>query len=151
MSADAHRASSGTNGGTPRRRAYVGLATHPIWFLSGLGAAALAINLALRWHVPLPFCLLREWTGIPCPACGSTRSLLAWSHLDPLGALRFNPLFFLACLGLILWTGAGLAERITRAPLRERLRTMTARRLSVSLALGLVALNWVYLYLTLPR
>lgn len=130
---------------------HAGVVTHPLIYLVGLATAALAVNLALRWHVPLPFCALREWTGIPCPACGSTRSLLASSHLDFLSAFRFNPLFFLVCLGLVFWTGAGLVEHVTGTPLRARLRSKTARWPSLGITLGLIGLNWVYLYLTLPQ
>ena len=121
-----------------------------LWLLLLL-AGALAVNFAMRWSLPLPFCLLRESTGIPCPACGSTRSLLAWTHLDLIAALRFNPLFFLACIGLALWTLLRVVEGFSRWQVSERLRERVVRLPLVRIMAALLAVNWVYLYLTLPR
>lgn len=126
----------------------------PVWvLLAGVGVAGF-VRVAVAWQLPLPFCLLRKLTGLPCPACGSTRSLLAWTHLDPVAAFRFNPLF---CLGSVLaagwlllwvtdrWTGRGLAAGIERAARRLPV-TPVAWILGVS-----AALNWVYLCFSLPK
>ena len=116
-----------------------------------LTAGALAANFAMRRSLPLPFCLLREITGIPCPACGSTRSLLAWTHLDPSGAFFFNPLFFIACVGLAGWTAIRALETFTAVRVSPRIAGGVRRMPLLRLGLGLLAVNWVYLYLTLPR
>ena len=123
----------------------------PVLWLLLLTAGALAVNFAMRWSLPLPFCLLRESTGIPCPACGSTRSLLAWTHLDLITALRFNPLFFLACVGLALWTLLRVVEGFSQWRMSDRLRARAVRLPLVRILVVLLAVNWVYLYLTLPR
>ncbi|HXJ55152.1 MAG TPA: DUF2752 domain-containing protein [Verrucomicrobiae bacterium] len=123
----------------------------PVWILlAGLATAGL-VRLAMAWRLPLPFCVLRKFTGLPCPACGSTRSLLAWTHLDPVAAFQFNPLF---CLGSVLaggwlllwvtdrWTGRARAAQLERA----------ARKLPLVWILAiLAALNWVYLCFSLPK
>ena len=119
--------------------------------LSGLGFLALAANLAMRWQLPMPFCALRKLTGIPCPACGSTRSLLAWTHLDPVAAFLFNPLFFLACAGVALWTIAWLCERIIRQPLLSSGAKAMSRFPVLRIAVILAVANWIYLCLTLPK
>ena len=119
--------------------------------LLGLGLLAAAANLAMRWQVPLPFCALRKLTGIPCPACGSTRSLLAWTHLDPVAAFLFNPLFFLACAGVAVWAAAWLYERISARPVLARWKNVTQQLPVLRVVLSLTAINWVYLCLTLPK
>lgn len=127
------------------------ITTHPLFFLLLLAGAGLAANLALRWEIPLPFCGLREFTGIPCPACGSTRSLLAWTHLDPLAAFRFNPLFFLVCIGVASWAALTVLERITRFNWVTQLQQVSERLPRWRIFLGALIANWLYLYLTLPR
>lgn len=125
----------------------------PEVFWIALAAAMLGLiaYFAMHWKLPLPKCWLREWTGIPCPACGCTRSLAAWATLDLAGALRFNPLFFTACVGLAFWTALRLAEGIWNGQVSQRIRQRVERLPLLRIALSLLAVNWVYLYLTLPR
>jgi hypothetical protein len=98
---------------------------------------------------------LRKITGLPCPSCGCTRSLLAWFHADLAAALRFNPLFFVACLVSPVWLiTAALAKafcwRWPERP-REHLWELAARWPLWQFVLALVALNWLYLCLNLPK
>lgn len=59
--------------------------------LGGLGAVAVFLaNLHLPWR-PRTLCLLREFTGIPCPFCGTTTAAVHAGHLDVVGALMANP------------------------------------------------------------
>ena len=53
-----------------------------------LGAGALYA--ASPVHLPLP-CPLLTVTGIPCPLCGMTRSVIALFRADFIGSVRFNP------------------------------------------------------------
>jgi len=46
-------------------------------------------------------CIMKHVTGIPCPSCGSTRSILAILHGDFSNALHWNPLGFLLLIGLL--------------------------------------------------
>ena len=129
-----------------------GVTSWPLWvYLGGMLLTAVAVNLAMRWSLPLPFCLLRETTGIPCPACGSTRSLAAWATLDLALAFRFNPLFFLACVGFALWTLLRTVEAFSRWRISERIRDAVARLPLLRITIVSLVANWVYLYLTLPR
>ena len=66
-------------------------------------------------------------------------------------AFRFNPLFFLVCLGLIVWLALWVAERAFRCAVTPNLRPRVSGRVLWSAGLALVALNWLYLYLTLPK
>lgn len=135
----------------PTRGSWSEVTKHPISFLLFLAGAGLAVNLAIRWQLPLPFCGLRELTGIPCPACGSTRSLLAWTHLDPFAAFQFNPLFFVACVGVGLWAVLAVWDRVAQGNVVSRLHQFSQRLPRLRLFLGAVVVNWLYLYLTLPR
>ena len=123
---------------------------YPVLLFVAVTGAAWLLRLGVYLQVPLPFCLLRKFTGFPCPGCGCTRSLLAWTELDPLAALRLNPLFFAATVGLFLWAGLGWIAPSQRSrtlrwfgPLRA---LVTPRSLLI-----LAAANWLYLCLTLPK
>jgi hypothetical protein len=122
-----------------------------LFTLTGLVVFAGGAKLASMWSLPMPQCWLRHYTGIPCVSCGSTRSTLAWWHGDLLAAFRFNPLFFLICIGLIAWMAGVLLE----AALGRRLLPTPpawARRLPVwKIGVALAFLNWLYLCLTLPK
>lgn len=113
-----------------------------------LGLVLLA-GVALQLELPLPSCPLRTHTGVPCPFCGSTRAFAALARLDFVSALEFNPLMSVAaCAAGMLW-GLG-AMRADQPGLR--LRSWLGRRpLAKWLLAGALALNWLYLWLHLPR
>jgi hypothetical protein len=50
-------------------------------------------------------CAFKNWTGIPCPTCGTARAALALARFDVLGALSGYPLPTVAWIFLI---GGGL-------------------------------------------
>ena len=58
-------------------------------------AAAGMIAIGAIWPLlpvhPPGLCPLRETTGVPCPFCGMTRSVVAAVHGDIVASLRFNP------------------------------------------------------------
>lgn len=150
----------------PRWQDQVPTRWHAPLLLIALAASAAFVRLCVQWQVPLPFCLLRTTTGIPCPGCGCTRSLLAWTHLDPIAALRFNPLFFVATLAVAAWairrTWVGLQTKAGRPdPTQSHAGSsnpdtcgdsqLLRRALSPRFLALLAALNWLYLCLTLPK
>ena len=119
------------------------------FLLLPVGAVAARLVLSQGWFSPQ--CLLRKFTGIPCPSCGCTRSLAAWSYLDFEQAFRFNPLFFLVCAGMLLWFGARAMELLSRQKFLPNLR-LTLREWPLwKIGAALVALNWLYLCLALPK
>jgi hypothetical protein len=111
------------------------------------GAVALALvalsPLGATLAAALPSCLFRDFAGIACPTCGTTRAALALARLDPLRALAFNPL---ATLGWALLIGggaiAGSAALANRPLAAVRLPTGVAARVGV---IGVVLANWAYL------
>jgi hypothetical protein len=131
------------------------VARHDRWLPFWLGTGFIAAIVGLRWaalrELPLPPCLLRKFTGVPCPSCGCTRSLLAWSHFDLAQAFFFNPLFFLCCVTALMWFGLSCADGLFARGWRERWRTRTARWPIGRVFLVLLGLNWLYLCLWLPK
>jgi len=128
---------------TPRRL--------PLWIGLAFVLLAFGVHLAARWQLPFPQCLLRKFTGVPCPTCGCTRSLLAWSDLDLAAAFRFNPLFFVLCLGLLAWLGLWCVERLTGRAWLERWGARVRRGPIWKVFIALAVVNWLYLCLKLPR
>ncbi len=50
-----------------------------------------------------PVCLFKKATGLPCPSCGATRSMLAFLHGNFLQGFLWNPLGFFLLLALIIF------------------------------------------------
>ncbi len=81
-----------------------------------LGAGALVMLGVAR-------CPVASLTGIPCPGCGSTRSVLALAHGDVHGFLRYNPAALLMLGGLLAAAVTSLhpfsrSEKINAAAMR---------------------------------
>lgn len=108
------------------------------------------VRVAVQWNLPMPVCWMRLLLGVPCPACGSTRCLLAWSRFDLAQAFQLNPLVCLAVVGTIAWCALWLAARLLHHPFSDgfwRGKNPTPR---LALLAVVVALNWFYLCWTLP-
>ena len=100
-----------------------------------LGAGALV--LAVRLGVPLPPCRLREVTGVPCPACGSTRLLEELAAGDVPAAAAANPTVFVALLAVLAWAALATVGRRLVLERREK------RGLGVLAVIGAAA-GWAY-------
>jgi hypothetical protein len=116
--------------------------TLPVGALIG-GALAVGGALAAAWlrlGLPRPVCLLREWTGVPCPTCGTTRLIEDLLSGDILGALAWNPLVFLIMTAVAVWAVLSAARfafglptwRVVLSP-RER---FGARALALAALVG---------------
>jgi hypothetical protein len=123
----------------------------PLFLAGGLAVGSILARFALQFQLPLPFCMLRHLTGIPCPGCGATRSLAGWSHLDPLEALRFNPLFFALTVGIGAWAVATLADWSFGTRWVEGMKKFQKFWANGRLLIFLLGANWLYLWLTLPK
>ncbi len=123
---------------------------NPWLFLGGVALGGY-VRLASELQWPFPQCWLRKLTGIPCPACGCTRSLLAWSQFDLAHAFCFNPLFFLGCLVVVGWTMLWATEKAAGRAWLPRLEGVVPRRSVWKWVALLVGLNWLYLCLELPK
>lgn len=95
--------------------------------------AKVCLDLGLVWRCPL-----LAMVGVPCPSCGSTRAFAALAALDFLHAVRFNPLIV---LGLFFLPFVLEVKNWPRWVHRHGWVIFST----------MVALNWVYLFLFLPR
>lgn len=70
---------------------------------AGAGAAAaLTVARLHDAHDPGALCLLRRFTGIPCPGCGGTTVFIEAGHGHLGAALAANPVAAVAAVGLLL-------------------------------------------------
>jgi hypothetical protein len=113
--------------------------------------AAFAAKMAQEHHLPWPRCWFREFTGLPCPTCGATHSLLAFARFDPGSAFRYNPLFSLACVGVVIWLFVAVLDRLFGFGIVNRVCDVGKRWPVGKIAIGLIVLNWLYLCVYLPR
>ena len=91
----------------------------------------------------LPACHFKSIIGIPCVGCGSSRSLIAFSHGGILEAFRMNPLFGGLCFFSLLVIGYTLLVRVCRVP-RLDLPPTGGWVYSVAIP-SLILLNWAFL------
>ena len=96
----------------------------------------------------MPSCAFKAFTGIPCPTCGTTRSLVHFAHGDLAGSFGLNPAVALMIVGaillfvydtIVLFSGSRIACFLT---LREA-------RLIRSGAVVAILANWIYLTINL--
>ncbi|MFJ6214449.1 DUF2752 domain-containing protein [Streptomyces sp. NPDC092296] len=87
--------------------------------VGGVGVAAPAVARLHQAHDPGALCLLRRFTGIPCPACGSTTVFIEAGQGHWVAALTANPFTVVIGLGL-LFAPLGLGRRWWSAPVRQR-------------------------------
>ena len=116
-----------------------------VW--SGLATLTL---LAARFfpfdRVPLGFCPLRTFTGVPCPSCGGTRSFVALAHLELGEAIRMNPLAALVGIGAMLYVAYSFGVwALGWKRWRPEAHSEARVRLLRYGVLGAVTLNWIYL------
>jgi hypothetical protein len=119
-----------------------------LWLLVG-GASLCLLGVALATPgIQLPRCAFKTLTGLPCPTCGLTRTVIALSRGDVDRAVFMNPLAALLCgAGLIylLYAAIVLALRLPR--FRPTVTATGARRLRIA-AFTALAVNWAWLIAT---
>jgi hypothetical protein len=93
-------------------------------------------------------CLIKHFVHIPCPSCGSTRSVLALIHGDIAGGLYWNPLGFLILTFLLItpfWIVYDLLLKRESCYQFFNLFESTLRRKWVAIpAIALVLINWIW-------
>jgi len=88
-------------------------------------------------------CLLRQTSGLPCPGCGLTRSLVSAVHADWAGSLAHHRLgllvlgyLILQCMARLAWLGL---DRV-REPVSRACRALDMALVPI---LVLMVLNWI--------
>lgn len=93
-------------------------------------------------------CLFKKLTGIPCPSCGSTRSVLSILNGDFAGALLWNPFGIIIMSILVLAPIWIIYDILLRKDSLFRFYNRTElilkqKRVAIPLIL-LVILNWIW-------
>jgi len=115
------------------------------------GLALLGLGVAGSFPVLsfLPPCTFKGLFGIPCPTCGSTRSVVHLAHGDLFAALAMNPLITLCFIAAVLFFLYNLVAFVFELP---RINLILSTREGIAVRAGLVGLvlaQWVYLAFTL--
>lgn len=115
-----------------------------LWVGAVLLSSGVAAAVWLRAGLPVPDCRLREWTGMPCATCGTTRMLRALLAGDLAEAIALNPMTFAVLAALAAWS---LGTSIL-APGGSRVQatapgSRTRRALLIGAAIVLAA-GWAY-------
>jgi len=84
------------------------MSPHLRWIAASVAAATLAISFVWTPSAlpKLEMCLVRRFTGVPCPGCGLSRAFCAISHGEFDAAWSFNPFgfaFYALALALVAW------------------------------------------------
>lgn len=93
-------------------------------------------------------CLIKYVTNIPCPSCGSSRSIISLTKGDFIGALNFNPIGYLVAIIMLIapiWIIADTIKR-TNTLFDFYLKTETylkKPKIAITLIL-LVIINWIW-------
>lgn len=93
-------------------------------------------------------CFLKKMTTIPCPSCGTTRSVILVTKGDFSGALYLNPLGYLAALFLLIipfWIGYDSVRR--SSSLFDFYQKIELQLKKPTIAIPLVVLvlfNWIW-------
>ena len=94
------------------------------------------------------FCLFKKTTSIPCPACGSTRSLIEILHGNLNIAFQTNPLGFIALLFLLImpfWLLTDLVSRKrTLSVFYMKAEKIIRKKYVASLLILIVLANWIW-------
>lgn len=119
-------------------------------FLAAAGYAWLFVNLFHIWGNggSVSLCPLKNAAGIPCPSCGTTRSAMLIVEGDFAGAIMVNPLGVLAVAALVvvpIWLLKDLATNTSGFfYFYQRAENLLRRKYIGLVAMGLIALNWIW-------
>jgi len=93
-------------------------------------------------------CLMKRMTNIPCPSCGSTRSVLSLIHGDFLQALYINPFgIIIACIMLIapIWILIDITTGKDSLLIFYRKTEILLKQPKIAIPLVLfVLINWIW-------
>jgi hypothetical protein len=113
---------------------------------AGIGAALGVIVRLLGppERLPIPLCVFKLLTGMPCPTCGGTRALYCLARFDLAGAVAMNPLASALAFCVGLWAVSDLLLLARGRSLRLGLAPSLLGAARVA-AVVVAAANWVYL------
>ena len=112
------------------------------------GYAWLAIILHQQRTNDLSLCIFKKATSIPCPSCGSTRSVLALMHGDFISSILWNPMGLIIALIMIaipLWLVYDVVKKEnTLFNFYYKAEHFLQRRKVAIPLIFLVVVNWIW-------
>jgi len=96
-----------------------------------------------------PSCAFKALTGVPCPTCASTRSIVYLSHGDVASAFFMNPLVLAGALAALVYLFYSLFTFFFVAPRVVVALSGKEKDLIRASAVLLILANWLYLVITL--
>jgi len=93
-------------------------------------------------------CFFKMATGLPCPSCGATRSLIEILKGDIAGAVQWNPIGFILLLLMIalpawmLYDGIGKKDSFYR--FYHRFEVFMRKKSVYIPAMALIIINWIW-------
>ena len=115
----------------------------------GIVLLALLAGRFLPVRALAPSCAFKALAGMPCPTCGSTRSIVHLSHGDVASAFFMSPLVLAGALAALVYLLYSLVTFFFDVPRivvslsgkeKDRIRALAAL---------LILVNWLYLVITL--
>lgn len=92
----------------------------------------------------MPLCVFRAYTGIPCPTCGATRSLVHLANGNLSASFGLNPAFVLLMFAALLMFAYDVATLFSGTRISLSLTPREARLMRAGAVVVLLA-YWAYL------
>jgi hypothetical protein len=93
-------------------------------------------------------CIFKKTTGIPCPSCGSSRSVLAITHGQFTAAFLWNPLGYMIAAVLLILPFVILYDLAYQQKvlihIYERIENLFRKRVILFSAITLIIANWIW-------
>ena len=96
-----------------------------------------------------PSCAFKTLTGVPCPTCASTRTIVYLSHGDVASAFFMNPLVLAGVLAALVYLFYSLFTLFFAVPRLVVAFSGKEKDRIRALAVLLILANWLYLVITL--
>lgn len=96
----------------------------------------------------MPLCVFRAFTGIPCPTCGATRSMVHLAHGNLAASVVMNPAIPLLMFAALLMFVHDVAVLFSGSRISLSLTPREATLIRAGAVVVLLA-NWTYLALNL--
>lgn len=99
-------------------------------------------------NISAEVCLIKHVTNIPCPSCGSTRSVISLSKGDFIGALNLNPIGYLLVIIMFVAPTWIIADTIMKSNtlfvFYQKIETHLKKpKFAIPLILLLI-INWIW-------
>jgi len=108
----------------------------------------IGIKINLTENKSVDVCLIKHATNIPCPSCGSTRSVISLAEGRFTDALQINPLGYLIAIIMILtpiWILTDLfTKKETLLKSYQKIETYLRKPQYAIPLIALVIINWIW-------